>query len=89
MVAVETSRPKAQLHFCGEPVGLGNMEKLSVILSFQVKKQHFLPVMKKYINPKSMAPYFVKLAVDLDTVTRFSLSKDSLQRNLGTVVDRW
>ena len=55
----------------------------------QVKTRHFLPFEKQYINPKSTAPYLVKLKVDLDSITSFSLLKESLQRNLGTTVDCW
>ena len=56
---------------------------------FQVKTQHFLPFEKQYINPKSTAPYLVKLEVASDSITPFSLLKEALQRNLGTVVDCW
>ena len=58
-------------------------------VSFQVKMRHFVPFEKQYINPKSTAPYLVKLKVDLDAITPFSLLKEALQRNLGTVVDCW
>ena len=61
----------------------------SANVSFQVKTQHFLPFEKQFINPKSSAPYLVKLAVDSDTVTPFNLLKEALQRNLGTTVDCW
>ena len=58
-------------------------------ISFQVKMGHFMPFKKQYINPKSTAPYLVKLMVDLDAITPFNLLKEALQRNLGTVVDCW
>ena len=58
-------------------------------VSFQVKTGQFVPFEKQYINPKSTAPYLVKLKVDSDVVTPFSLLKEALQRNLGTVVDCW
>ena len=48
-----------------------------------------MPFEKQCINPKSTAPYLVKLKVDSDVVTPFSLLKEVLQRNLGTVVDCW
>ena len=56
-------------------------------VSFQVKTGHFVPFEKQYINLKSTAPYLVKLKVDSDSITPFSLLKEALQRNLGTVVD--
>ncbi len=46
-------------------------------------------VEKKYINPKSTAPYLVKMEVASGTVTPFGLLKESLQRDLGTNVDCW
>ena len=58
-------------------------------VSFQVKTGQFVPFEKQYINPKSTAPYLVKLKVDSDVVTPFSLLKEALQRNLGTIVDCW
>ena len=58
-------------------------------VSCQVKTGHFVPFEKQYINPKSTAPYLVKLKVDSDAITPFSLLKEALQRNLGTVVDCW
>ena len=58
-------------------------------VSFQVKMRHFVPFEKQHINPKSTAPYLVKLKVDSDAITPFSLLKEALQRNLGTVVDCW
>ena len=58
-------------------------------VSFQVKTGQFVPFEKQYINPKSTAPYLVKLKVDSDVVTPFSLLKEALQRNLGIVVDCW
>ena len=48
-----------------------------------------MPFEKQYINPKSTAPYLVKLKVDSDAIMSFSLLKEALQRNLGTVVDCW
>ena len=58
-------------------------------VSFHVKTGQFVLFEKQYINPKSTAPYLVKLKVDSDVVTPFSLLKEALQRNLGTVVDCW
>ena len=58
-------------------------------VSFQVKTQHFLPFEKQYINPKSMAPYLVKLTVASDAITPFSLLKEALEKHLGTIVDCW
>ena len=58
-------------------------------VSLQVKTGQFVPFEKQYINPKSTAPYLVKLKVDSDAITPFSLLKEALQRNLGTVVDCW
>ena len=58
-------------------------------VSFQVKTGQFVPFEKQYINPKSTAPYLVKLKVDSDAITPFNLLKEALQRNLGTVVDCW
>ena len=58
-------------------------------VSLQVKTGQFVPFEKQYINLKSTAPYLVKLKVDLDAITPFSLLKEALQRNLGTVVDCW
>ena len=48
-----------------------------------------MPFEKQYINPKSTAPYLVKLKADSDAITPFSLLKEALHRNLGTVVDCW
>ena len=56
-------------------------------VSFHVKPQHFLPFEKQSINPKSMAPHLVKLMVASEAITPFSLLKEVLQRNFGTVVD--
>ena len=58
-------------------------------VSFQVKTQHFLPFKKQYINPKSSAPYLVKLMVASDSITPFSLMKEALEKHLGTIVDCW
>ena len=58
-------------------------------VSLQVKTGQFVPFEKQYNNPKSTAPYLVKLKVDSDAITPFSLLKEALQRNLGTVVDCW
>ena len=58
-------------------------------VSFQVKLGQFVPFEKQYINPKSTASYLVKLKVDSDSITPFSLLKEALQRNLSTVVDCW
>ena len=58
-------------------------------VSLQVKTGQFVPFEKQYINPKSTAPYLVKLKVDSVAITPFSLLKEALQRNLGTVVDCW
>ena len=69
------------IKYCTAINGMSNV-------SFQVKMGHFVPF-EKYINPKSTAPYLVKLKVDSDSITPFSLLKEALQKNLGTVVDCW
>ena len=70
------------IKYCTAIIGMSDV-------SFQVKTGQFMPFEKQYINLKSTAPYLVNLKVDSDVVTPFSLLKEVLQRNLGTVVDCW
>ena len=86
---ISTSEDKTFDFADGKSIKYRTAVKGTSDVSFQVKTGQFVPFEKQYINPKSTAPYLVKLKVDSDAITPFSLLKEALQRNLGTVVDCW